>query len=124
MAEHDVRECTEEDRRREATTALLADIDALIREAGSAEARSRLRKLGFERGAPARLTALRARLLTGMDRRWVLAYERAFHRYGRGVVAVRDRVCSGCHLTLPTVARPRTEALRVCQSCGRILYWA
>jgi len=114
----------EETRSPMASVVLLADIDALIREAGSAEARSRLRKLGFELGDPARLTAVRTRLLASMDRRWVLAYERAFHRYGRAVVAVRDRVCSGCHLTLPTVARPRTEALRVCQSCGRILYWA
>ena len=109
-----------------ASVVLLADIDALLREAGNAEARTRLRKLGFELGDPARLMAMRTRLLAGMERRWVLAYERAFGRYGRAVVAVRDRVCSGCFVTLPTVARPRAaaEALHVCQSCGRILYWA
>lgn len=104
---------------------LLGDLDALIREVGNPACRARLRKLGFELEDSARLVAARGRVIEVMERRWMLAYERAFHRYGRAVVPVRDRVCSGCFVTLPTVARPRAAAqtLHVCQSCGRILYW-
>lgn len=108
-----------------ATVVLLSDLDALIREAGDPSSSARLRKLGFELEGVPRLVAARVRLTEGMDRRWTVAYERAHQRYGRAVVAVRDRVCSGCFVTLPTIARPRTaqEALHVCESCGRILYW-
>lgn len=108
-----------------ATVVLLSDLDALIREVGDAISAMRLRKLGFELDGMPRLVAARERLTEGMERRWMVAYERARHRYGRGVVAVRDRVCSGCFVTLPTVARPRAAeaALHVCESCGRILYW-
>ena len=109
-----------------ASVVLLADLDALIRETADPACRSRLRKLGFEIDDSAKLAALRARTIGGLERRWVLAYERAFQRYGRAVVPVRDRVCSGCFVTLPTIARPRAagETLHVCQSCGRILYWS
>jgi predicted nucleic acid-binding Zn-ribbon protein len=106
---------------------LLADTDALIREAQSAESRTRLKKLGFRLDGLPRVETARARLVESIDRRWMLAYERARHRYGRAVAAVRDRVCSGCFVTLPTTARPRdgdAGSLQVCESCGRILYWA
>jgi hypothetical protein len=108
-----------------ATVVLLADLDALIREARNPVSSARLRKLGFDLDGVPRLVAARERLSEGMDRRWTVAYERAHQRYGRAVVAVRGRVCSGCFVTLPTIARPRAaeEALHVCESCGRILYW-
>jgi len=108
-----------------ASAVLLADLDVLIREAQDPVSRARLRKLGFPLEGLSRIVAARDRLAESMDRRWTLAYERARHRYGRAVVAVRDRVCSGCFVTLPSVARPRgaEEALHVCESCGRILYW-
>ena len=105
---------------------LLGDLDAMIREAQVAESRARLKKLGFELEGLPRVMAARARLAESIDRRWTFSYERTHQRYGRAVAAVRDRVCSGCFVTLPTTARPGTSdavAPQLCQSCGRILYW-
>ena len=108
-----------------ANMVLLSDLDALIREAQDDRARARLRKLGFALEGLPKLLAVRQRLADATDRRWVLAYERVRQRYGRGVAAVRERVCSGCFVTLPTTARPRGEGdvLQICEGCGRLLYW-
>lgn len=108
-----------------AAMVLLSDLDGLIREAQDDRARARLRKLGFDLTGLPKLQAARARLADSADRRWVMAYERVRQRYGRGVAAVRERVCSGCFVTLPTTARPRGEnsALQICEGCGRLLYW-
>jgi predicted nucleic acid-binding Zn-ribbon protein len=104
---------------------LLSDVDAMLGEAQRPESRARLKKLGFELEGLARLTAQRGRLMEAVDRRWTGLYERVRLRYGRGVAAVRERVCSGCFVTLPATARPREtrDVLQVCESCGRILYW-
>jgi predicted nucleic acid-binding Zn-ribbon protein len=104
---------------------LLSDLDSLIREAQDESARARLRKLGFALDGLPRLLVARQRLAETTDRRWVQVYERVRQRYGRGLAAVRERVCSGCFVTLPTTARPRSDsqALQICESCGRLLYW-
>lgn len=108
-----------------ATIVLLSDLDAMIREAQDGRSPARLRKLGLATDGLPRLVAARSRLVETVDRRWALVYERVRQRYGRAVAAVRERVCSGCFVTLPTTARPRGEGegLHVCESCGRILYW-
>ena len=107
--------------------ALLADLDSMIREAQNPESRARLRKLGLDLEGLPRLMAARGRLAEAIDRRWTASYERTRQRYGRAVAAVRERVCSGCFVTLPTTARPRavdSTTPQHCESCGRILYWA
>ena len=102
----------------------LHDLDLLLLEVQDPQARGRLKKLGFEVGDPAPLSQARVRLLGTVDRRWLNHYERAHRRYGRAVAVVRDRVCQGCFITLPTSASPGTAgALTLCESCGRILYW-
>src|SRR5438552_2486014 len=65
----------------------------------------------------------RARLTAARERRWLTVYERAHARYGRGLAAVRGRVCQGCFITLPTSALPGPESPTVCESCGRVLCW-
>ena len=67
------------------------------------------------------LARARHRLAAGLERRWLAVYERALARYGRGMVAVRGRVCLGCFITLPTSALPAPESPAVCESCGRVL---
>jgi predicted nucleic acid-binding Zn-ribbon protein len=64
-------------------------------------------------------------MVDAVDRRLLSVYERARLRYGRGLATVRDRVCTGCYVTLPTSASPREggASLRPCESCGRLLYW-
>jgi predicted nucleic acid-binding Zn-ribbon protein len=104
----------------------LGDLDLLLREAHDEASRLRLRKLGFDVGGLDRLAAVRARFAAAIERRWVVVYERARQRYGRGVAAVRERVCQGCFVTLPTSApfRPGTgETPGLCASCGRVLFW-
>jgi hypothetical protein len=91
----------------------LHDLDLQLAEARHPATVAKLRKLGFEPTDPAPL-----------ERRWVQHYERALQRYGRGVVGMRERVCLGCRVTLPTSAAPGVgESLTLCESCGRILYW-
>jgi hypothetical protein len=99
------------------------DLDLLLEEARFGGARQRASGLGLDfPGLPA-LERARAQLELRLDPRWVRAYERARRRYGRAVVAVRERVCQGCFITLPTSAVPSHESLSVCESCGRILFW-
>ena len=111
---------------------LLGDLDLLVLELAPVEARQRLRKLGFTLEGLERLPAVRERAARAVDARWITAYERARQRYGRGIAAVRERVCLGCFVTLPTsAARPAngsdgglSGAPGLCASCGRVLYWS
>jgi hypothetical protein len=100
------------------------DMDLLIGEMDSAEGRAALTRMGFALGDDRVLRRQRLRAFTAVDRRWQRLYERSQLRYGRGVVGVRDRVCQGCRITLPTSAAPGPgEYLTVCELCARILYW-
>jgi hypothetical protein len=102
----------------------LQDLDLIRAELADRPGVARLRKLGFQFPDPALVERHRARLVAGLDRRWLHHYERAQSRYGRGVTTVRGRVCQGCFITLPTSAAPSgSEPLTTCESCGRILYW-
>jgi len=104
----------------------LHDLDLLADEIRDPASRSRLKKLGFGLEAGPALDKSRSRLVTAIERRWLTLYDRARSRYGRAVARVRDRVCLGCFVTLPTSVQPRvgeTDSLGLCESCGRILYW-
>lgn len=101
----------------------LHEVDLLLREATHPGTGERLRKLGLSL-EPGILERARDKALEHVDRRWLSHYERALKRYGRAVTRVRERVCQGCFVTLPTCAAPSTdESLTVCESCGRILFW-
>ena len=102
----------------------LSDVDLLLREVNDVGARSRLAKLGFDLSGVPGLQNARERLAAGVEHRWMVLYERARGRYGRGVAAVRDLVCQGCFVTLPTSAASwlDADALGLCASCGRLLY--
>jgi len=101
----------------------LQDLDLLMEEARCGGVRQSVTGLGFRLAGLAALERARARLHTRLEGRWLLAYQRAQRRYGRGVVVVRDRVCQGCFITLPTRAAVSRDSLSVCESCGRILWW-
>jgi hypothetical protein len=101
----------------------LHDLDLLLEEARDGGARQRILSLGFRLPGVAALERARGRLHARLGSRWVQSYERAQRRYGRGLVAVRDRVCQGCFVTLPTCAVASSDSLAVCESCGRILLW-
>ena len=102
----------------------LHDADLLLASLAQDDSRNRLKRMGLECEESASLERMRARLLKQIDPRWLTPYERALDRYGRGIVAVRDRVCQGCYITLPTSKVPSSsDTLTLCESCGRILYW-
>ncbi len=101
----------------------LHDLDLLIEEAGSGGTRQIVLGLGFSLAGLPAVERARARLHARLESRWAHAYDRARRRYGRGVVLVRDRVCQGCFITLPTCAAASRDSLTLCESCGRILFW-
>jgi hypothetical protein len=103
----------------------LHDLDLLLEMARDPACRTRLGRIGFSfDGLPA-LEKERTKLLAAVDRRWVSTYERSLARYGRGLNQVRERVCQGCFVNLPTsaVPPPGESAIHLCESCGRLLYW-
>ena len=101
----------------------LHDLDLLLEEARAPGPRHRRPGPGLDVPGLAALERVRVQLHARLDRRWLHAYERARQRYGRAVVAVRERVCQGCYMTLPTSAAAGADTLAVCESCGRILVW-
>ncbi len=103
----------------------LQDLDQMLALARDPEALARLKRMGFRFEREEVLLADRARLEHEIERRWWLAYERSYSRYGRGLTAVHGKVCQGCFVTLPISAAPPTgeAALHQCQSCGRLLFW-
>jgi predicted nucleic acid-binding Zn-ribbon protein len=102
----------------------LHDLDLALGELRDARNVAKLRKLGYDVRDATALGRVRTRLLATVERRWLNHYERAQRRYGRAVAVVRDRVCQGCFITLPTSASPSAdECVTLCESCGRILYW-
>ena len=103
--------------------AQLHDIDLLLDETRDPGTPARLKGMGLALGATAPLERARAQLVTGVDRRWLTAYDRARARYGRGMTAVRERVCIGCFIKMPTSATPAGDSPVLCESCARVLYW-
>ena len=104
----------------------LGDLDLLLHEARDAGSRVRLRKLGLRLDDVDGLESARERLVGAIGERWMAVYERARNRYGVGVAAVRQRVCQGCFVTLPTSATATPGAggsPGQCACCGRVLFW-
>ncbi len=52
-------------------------------------------------------------------------YDRLRVRGKKGVAAVRNQVCTGCHMKVPIgqiTILMRNEDIQLCESCGRYLY--
>jgi hypothetical protein len=52
-------------------------------------------------------------------------YERLIARGKKGIVGVRNQVCSGCQMRLPIgviTTLMRNEDIQLCDNCGRYLY--
>jgi len=74
-----------------------------------------------EKNAGATITELR-----GIIPAQIIAhYDRLVARGKKGVAAVRNQVCTGCHMRVPigVVATLMHDAdIQICESCGRYLY--
>ncbi|NOT34025.1 MAG: hypothetical protein HOP12_07635 [Candidatus Eisenbacteria bacterium] len=106
--------------------AVLHDLDLLVQEYAAPAGRRRLKRLGLPIDGVERLTGMRAQLAAAIEPRWLMPYERARARYGRGMAAVRGHTCTGCYVRLPATARSRAAAdldPPLCPGCGRVLLW-
>jgi hypothetical protein len=102
----------------------LHDVDLLLRETQDIESLARLRQMGFAPPRPTVAERARERLVADLEPRWSAHYARASSRYGRGLCVVRGRACQGCFMTFATATQPMDgDALTVCESCGRVLFW-
>lgn len=103
----------------------LHDLDQLLLLLSDAPSVEGLRRVGYSLAGAASLARERDKLSAVIDRRWLAWYERSLGRYGRGLTLVRERVCQGCFVTLPTSAAPPPGEghLHLCENCGRLLYW-
>ncbi|MCC6348053.1 MAG: hypothetical protein IT347_00480 [Candidatus Eisenbacteria bacterium] len=104
----------------------LNDLDQLLLLVGADGSAGALRRIGYSTAGVGTLAGEREQLAAGIDRRWLGWYERSLGRYGRGLTLVRERVCQGCFVTLPTSAAPPPGEghLHLCENCGRLLYWS
>jgi predicted nucleic acid-binding Zn-ribbon protein len=104
----------------------LQDLDLLIREATDIERMQQEQDFGFKIEDVSRLLEARKNLAESIDPMLLHQYERLLERYDRAVAPVYRGACLGCFMTLPTAlgqAVKRHEGVRVCENCGRILYW-
>lgn len=104
----------------------LQDLDLMIRELRDPETRGAEEKLGFRLGQMEMLLQTRARLAERIPLPDLRLYERISRRFTHAIVPVEERTCLGCYMALPTSAvslRTDPDHLRICENCGRILYW-
>jgi len=100
----------------------LQDLDLMIREAAVQEEKN----LGFEIKDVSRLQEARRKLADALSPEVLKRYERLMERFDRAVVPVHRGVCLGCFMSLPTAQAQtvkRHAGIKVCENCGRILYW-
>jgi predicted nucleic acid-binding Zn-ribbon protein len=101
----------------------LQDLDLMLKEA--VESQEQLQKLGFEMSGTELLRKARIQLVQQLDPANAQHYESMSARYGRAVAPVTSDMCLGCFAKIPTSYRSSLQAgkVRMCQSCGRILYF-
>ena len=80
-----------------------------------------------ERGAK-KASLARKGLTDNIEKTLLRRYERVRKRVGGiGFVAVRERRCTACKMAVAHqtyVSLRNAEMIPVCESCGRLLYWA
>src|SRR5262245_3917011 len=101
----------------------LQDLDLMLKEA--VDSQEQLQRLGFEMSGTEELRKARSQLLQQLDPVHAQHYESMAARYGRAVTPVTSDMCLGCFAKIPTSYRSSLYEgkVRMCQSCGRILYF-
>ena len=85
----------------------------------------KLQALDFSETPQKDADAQRAELRTRIPQTILGHYDRLVARGKKGVAAVRNQVCTGCHMRLPigTVnTLMQGQDIQLCDSCGRYLY--
>ncbi|HNR14946.1 MAG TPA: hypothetical protein PKJ77_10180 [Thermodesulfobacteriota bacterium] len=108
------------------TLVLLQDLDEMISESENAELLEEQQKLGFEIRGLEKLKEAREELLRKLPEDIYNHYQKIRKRYGRAIAPVRENICLGCFITIPTALANKNIGnldLRNCENCGRFLYW-
>ncbi len=103
----------------------LQDLDLLLRDARDDGIRALWKEARLHVSGLEQLQRIRADVAASILPRYLDLYDRAFRRYGRALVPVREGTCLGCFMKLPTgstSARSQAVGISTCQSCGRMLY--
>ena len=98
----------------------LQDLDNMIKDSSEEQ------ELGFQTEGIENLNNIRNEVASKIDTPMLRTYERLIHRYRRAVVPVKDEICLGCFVKLPTSLSTKGKENVVvfrCENCGRILYW-
>lgn len=108
------------------TLVILQDLDDMINEAENTELLEQQEKMGFEIKGLEKLKEAREELLKKLPPDVYTQYQKIRKRYGRAIAPVRDHICLGCFITIPTALSSKNIGnydLRNCENCGRFLYW-
>jgi hypothetical protein len=98
----------------------LQDLDTMLKDIEDVKA------LGFEVAGKEKLQAARDELVKKINKPLLSVYNKLKIRYKRSIVPVKDDVCLGCFMCVPTqlITRGRSDQeVILCEGCGRILYW-
>jgi predicted nucleic acid-binding Zn-ribbon protein len=105
---------------------ILQDLDEMIGEAENTDLLKEQEELGFEIKGLEKLKEAREELLGKLPPDVFGQYEKIRRRYGRAIAPVRENICLGCFITIPTALSNKNIGnldLRNCENCGRFLYW-
>jgi hypothetical protein len=105
---------------------ILQDLDEMISEAENTEILHQQKKMGFEIKGIEKLREARQELMEKIPSDVLNHYKKIIKRYGRAIAPVRDNICLGCFITIPTSLSSKeigNQFLRNCENCGRFLYW-
>ncbi len=98
----------------------LQDLDIMIKDIEEVKA------LGFKVAGREKSQEARDELAQKISKPLLSNYEKLKARYKRSIVPVKDDVCLGCFMRIPTslYTRGRSDQdVILCEGCGRVLYW-
>ena len=87
----------------------------------------KLQSLEFAGGKDKNVEASLAELRAKIPAQIIGHYDRLVAHGKKGLAAVRDQVCTGCHMQVPlgvVMTLKRGQDIQLCESCGRYLYLA
>ncbi len=98
----------------------LQDVDIMIKDVED------VKQIGFDVKGREELQAARDEIIGKINKPLQFNYEKLKKHYKRSIVPVKDDVCLGCFMRVPTqlITRGRSDQDVInCEGCGRILYW-
>ena len=105
---------------------MLQDLDCMIVEVKSKDAKKVQKKMGLKIKGDEKLQNARKVLERSIPSKTLSRYHKLMERYGKAVAPVVNNSCMCCFVTVPkrlTIREVGNKELRVCERCGRFLYW-